>query len=1290
MNNLITFKDLYNYLNEISNLDNLLNYNFKNIEIQESILRLFAKLECIKELEEYSTCIGNFNLQEISKIAKFNDIFYYNNELIKLKDNGDISDLTLISKDNSILIATTSKNYKKNTLSYKELDLPNIILKFQLYKNKFKQYKICICLRDKEQFLKYNPNKTSDDIIIKSYLKDIILLDQKDLIKSFDIFKLKYNNIKFDELLTYTKINYRPHQLYTIDKTLEYFSNYKNILWGHIPRSGKTYIMAGLIERYTKNNILIITTSPNETITQYISILENLKLYGFNIINYNKNIIIISKQTFDHNKNLKFDNIDILFIDETHNGGTTFLTEKILNNYKNVKKVYITATYSKVINHYNIDKVINWDLEDIKLCKTKKIKELNNKHEGIIKYFNNIDYEKIYSIYPDLSIIGLDLENEIRNYINDNKLIWNFERLFDLVEYNKTENEKLNTFNKDDNKQFIFTDVIKYYFTYIIKNIIPNIDKKNIECNQRLIINNNNPSVILCFLPSNNINIISNNLKTIINEIDEEFEICISNTIQTNEKFKINLNKSLIRAKNTNKKAVIVLTGVQGSLGITIPECDLVLLMNNSKSVDFIFQAMFRSMSEAKNKQIGYVIDLNIERVIYSTSNYCNYNYQNYKDNIKHLINNDIIKIYFNDDFKMYDKNIIIDKIYSYYNKFSSKYIDYELNSLTNKQILLSNEQYKQIKSFLFTNKKLSKVSIHDDNIENDTIKLNTDDSKKINSSTEYKEEINENNKKNYMITLKSIIPLICLLTIHDSTIVEYNEMINYIKSKQVLYNILLNQFIIWWNHKMSDTEFDYLTNLFNDLNLQNDKQIIKIIETIKNLFIESKNNTEELSKLIDKYLIPQEIEKKKNAEVSTPYKLRQEMLDTIPIEFWSTKQKVFEPCCGKGGFVIDIFNRFKNNSTLTEKEIIEECIYFADINPINIFITKLLLDPDNKYKLNSYEGDTLKIDIEKEWQLEGFDAVIGNPPYQEVDTKTGISKGGGNNLYTKFIYYANNNLINNGYILFINPPTYFSPGRSNNKNGTNLRNDILNKYYYHYINLEECAKYFNIGSKFIYYLIQKNNKYNSNLHIKCKYKNKVFNTIVNQNILNNLEYLPYLITNESITIINKIQNNDAIKLNIYNSPDLRSDKKYVLNKLKKESDEDYKQRALDSNFIYKIQATGKQIVYSTKKCKFQDNKKVLMSESGYLNPFYDDGILGVGGHCFYCLVNDKQAGEYIINLLNSKLYKFYINIHKWSGFHHKLVLQDLPYIKLNELNDKKLYNYFNLTDKEIELIESF
>ena len=41
------------------------------------------------------------------------------------------------------------------------------------------------------------------------------------------------------------------------------------------------------------------------------------------------------------------------------------------------------------------------------------------------------------------------------------------------------------------------------------------------------------------------------------------------------------------------------------------------------------------------------------------------------------------------------------------------------------------------------------------------------------------------------------------------------------------------------------------------------------------------------ISKLIDEYLIPQELEKKKNAEISTPYKLRQEMLEKMPKDFW-------------------------------------------------------------------------------------------------------------------------------------------------------------------------------------------------------------------------------------------------------------------------------------------------------------------------------------------------------------------------------------------------------------------
>ena len=36
-------------------------------------------------------------------------------------------------------------------------------------------------------------------------------------------------------------------------------------------------------------------------------------------------------------------------------------------------------------------------------------------------------------------------------------------------------------------------------------------------------------------------------------------------------------------------------------------------------------------------------------------------------------------------------------------------------------------------------------------------------------------------------------------------------------------------------------------------------------------------------------------------------------MLDKMPQEFWTKENTVFEPCFGKGGFVIDIIDRFMN-----------------------------------------------------------------------------------------------------------------------------------------------------------------------------------------------------------------------------------------------------------------------------------------------------------------------------------------------------------------------------------------
>lgn len=87
---------------------------------QESLLRLFSKLELIEKLKDYNICNGNFNNQTITIQKNKKDIFYNEkNEILSLKDKGDSSDLTGIFKRNGKhLLLTTSKNNKNNYSYY--------------------------------------------------------------------------------------------------------------------------------------------------------------------------------------------------------------------------------------------------------------------------------------------------------------------------------------------------------------------------------------------------------------------------------------------------------------------------------------------------------------------------------------------------------------------------------------------------------------------------------------------------------------------------------------------------------------------------------------------------------------------------------------------------------------------------------------------------------------------------------------------------------------------------------------------------------------------------------------------------------------------------------------------------------------------------------------------------------------------------------------------------------------------------------------------------------------------
>ena len=534
-------------------------------------------------------------------------------------------------------------------------------------------------------------------------------------------------------------------------------------------------------------------------------------------------------------------------------------------------------------------------------------------------------------------------------------------------------------------------------------------------------------------------------------------------------------------------------------------------------------------------------------------------------------------------------------------------------------------------------------------------------------------EEKSDPDNINCMEIIRHLIPLICLLTIHDED-TTFVEMFQSIDKNETIKKILIEQTKSWWGGHI---EHDVITNIIDIYvkYMSNDKETNQIIRTVKELFIKNISNNNQLSQLIDKYIIPQELEKKTNAEVSTPYKLRQEMLDKIPADFWTKPHTVFEPCSGKGGFVIDIIDRFMTglidtypDETQRYKLIVEQCLYFSDINPTNIFICHLLIDPYNEYKLNYNEGDTLKLDITTKWDIEGFDAVIGNPPYNS-------------GLYKKFSIF----LLNLTKILLFVIPSTFTIGVSHDKFILLLKNNGLK--IIQYINRNIWIPVIDIDT----------------LYLLC---HKEYIGLININGYNivRIENIHNIKNNEYIQIINKIKNHRKLEL-------MKGKTKTLTYKNPKENIHIHFNH--DEKYCFKILSRlnggrAAQIYYSDTNCDPISGYKVLFPR-GTATYNSINALKKISKHLLYSKITNEtmllSTGIVYINcismqdaqfiqwyMMQSKFIRFmFITENKFSELTRGFVklLPYIDYMALDSISDISIYKYFNFTDIEIKLIES-
>jgi len=556
-----------------------------------------------KDLQHYIQNANKLNILDFKELNKIFDDYISKNFISG--SSGGYSDITFKNKDNVFISSCKyfANDDKKDIKDYEIQNLCPII-----DANKDIEFKILLFVKDKEKFLKKRKtDKKSSNILIK-YIKsngnfknifdlnnlEFYFIELKKILEYFNYLKTKedLNNFKKEYLKDFKKV-FTPkfHQsLYInqVSKIIHKKGDNKNILIGALPRTGKTYIMGGIIKKYIQDfkkssyNFLIITPAPTETIPQYEELFKNyLDFNNLSIINktnfenYDKNsnnIFIFSKQKLDnddkkYNKDedndlielLKNVNYDIIFIDEAHQGMTTDKSKKLLTSLKKIDtyKIFITATYNKPINEFDIpdNHRIIWNLENV--INLKRIANEND-NKKFNKFIENLKDEKQFDkkIIDDI-LIDYDkhLPNLFRQYKNYPEpclitTIWNnVDSIYKELEFANNDLDNY-TFNMDtifnikkdkfENEEQLI-ELFHYFLGYSRKGIDYNLRKKyqqigiipriNSICeNNCRTLQSQSLTSQLWFLPTNNDKLF-NKIPQLLELLKQHFQLFFNQTL---------------------------------------------------------------------------------------------------------------------------------------------------------------------------------------------------------------------------------------------------------------------------------------------------------------------------------------------------------------------------------------------------------------------------------------------------------------------------------------------------------------------------------------------------------------------------------------------------------------------------------------------------------------------------------------------------------------------------------------------------------------------------------------
>ena len=1291
---------------------------------------------------DFTYMVGNMNNGNLKPLTTFTN---YLNENVCSGNSGGCSDISLFNTMDNTFTFISSKYPKSNdditkqkSVAYYEIQ--NIIAVIDANKHIYPNFKICLLVPNKKAVLEKVKNANASSNYITKYMNEQNILDKNDLNKCFlqfkaDILKhmalIENGKINYDEIYLSPKCNLylRFHQELITQKTSNLIEEgNKSFLWGCKCRSGKTYMFGGLIikqfEIMKKLNVLIITPAPTETAPQFTDDLfnkfkefESFKIHhidGSKNINSlvldDSNIFIMSKQllqkyindkTIMKIKNLK---LDIIGFDENHFSGTTDLSKSILDSYssKNTIKIYLTATYNKPLREWKIPEECQmyWDIEDEQICKSillddMNVERLKEKHgdTSIINTINNFankglsigDMFKPYENMPDLYLITtmFDIQryNIIKNKIMDSKYGFSFNVLFALNKQKtkfqfESEVKTILRFISGSNKEVDFKNGDKSMFSRILKICSDKETRK--------------PFTQIWFLPSDNINQISKCLEKLMKEdsILKKYNVLCINRKNTDlaKNIKEDIANQEKIAKAECKEGLILLAGTMLTLGITLNMCDMVVLMNNTLSSDKVLQQMYRCMTEGVQKKSGFVVDLNISRVLNTCVNYTIYkNDKSTEDKIKYLIENHLINIDVDImEQKKLDSDAIVSKLMDIWKSDPINGFKSLLRNLDNDYVEFDTPTQKIINKSFTSSLKDDKVDVtieikdEDDELQelpSGQEKVKDDDNIEKSETADEKHDKEEIKISFTKDVLPYIIPLTCILTIKNAN-KDFVKMLNDIQENPELLEIFDDMCLIWWGKKDLIDIIKKIVSEYFDKNSNTYNVSINFKMSLQSLI----DSPKELLELINECLKPKSIEKKKFGEVFTPmWFINNDMLGDLE-SYYTEKynKKIFEDetlkwgdtTTGMGNFPIAIYYKLmdglKNkipNEKDRKKHILEKMLFMAEYNKKNCFIVKQIFNMNNEFKLNLYEGDSLQLDIQKEFGITKFDIVIGNPPYNEE-----LKTSGATALYNKFVEYY---IKKCDLLCFVIPSRWFSGGKGLDSFRKNMlgRTDII--YIKHF---EDASKIFgssvDIKGGVNYFLKDTNHNgdciYNGSMTKLNKYD--VFVDGKYHNLIDKLVNFNSVITLYKSQDYHKIQTNDK--------------------RFKNDKTNDTIKCYVSSQKGFEKYINKTEIKTDISKYKIITPDGAFTANSGFGNTF-------IGNpnevHCKTYIsfeIDTENEAKSLLSYMKCRLPNFMLSLRKNSQHTCSSTCKWIPLPPLNkEWTDEEIYKHFNLSEEDIKLI---